>query len=701
MRRPWILNVVLLFALPVLVNVATTSLPHRVMEWSWAAWPLGLGLTCFAIRQERRQAAQPIPRASVLLSRSVAVLRDVVREQWGVEVSRRGVNPQLRVSWSGTDRPVAVRAEAVVGVTPAGGPVRLRLHGDLGEAADRLLRMAPRAVAVLGEPGAGKTTMAMMLTLELIDHPDMPADSITVLLSLASWRPANDSLEQWVAIRLAAEYPELADPTRFGPDAAGRLVRSRALYLVLDGLDEMPAETLGQALDAIGKGLDAFRCVIVTCRTAEYETAVETHGIVLRSAAVVELNPVQIPDAEWFIASSLVDRDDRWAPVFRSLRADPTSPAVAALTTPLMVTLASAAYRSPSTDPAELVDRSRFGNRASVEVHLLDGFLTAAYAPQPATLPAPGGSAPRPYRPDNAMAWLDRIAMVARANAGDITWWRLYRSPRQARQLVSLTTALCIALTAGIPFVLIRHDLPLLVPLFAIGGAVVVWLSGMPDRPVHLDLAAVRPADLARAVGPAFGFAALAFVAAIDPSAPALAVPQGCVLALFTFPLGNPGGRILQRLRSHLDPSRTHDLRSTVKDDRTAALLRGLTLGLSSGWVLGLLYGLGVQGGNGFTGLPSEPKTGVAGGLSLAATVFCTLALGRSCWGWFTICHFWAAARRHLPWSLLAFLEDARDRGVLRRSGLAYQFRHTAIQQRLIRTGQAAKTPPTSAAPTP
>jgi hypothetical protein len=43
----------------------------------------------------------------------------------------------------------------------------------------------------------------------------------------------------------------------------------------------------------------------------------------------------------------------------------------------------------------------------------------------------------------------------------------------------------------------------------------------------------------------------------------------------------------------------------------------------------------------------------------------------------------WLALRGDLPWRLIAFLDDAYNLGVLRRSGTVHQFRHAALQQRL------------------
>jgi hypothetical protein len=41
------------------------------------------------------------------------------------------------------------------------------------------------------------------------------------------------------------------------------------------------------------------------------------------------------------------------------------------------------------------------------------------------------------------------------------------------------------------------------------------------------------------------------------------------------------------------------------------------------------------------------------------------------------------AMRRRLPWSLMDFLADAHQRGVLRQAGAVYQFRHIDLQHRL------------------
>jgi hypothetical protein len=52
-------------------------------------------------------------------------------------------------------------------------------------------------------------------------------------------------------------------------------------------------------------------------------------------------------------------------------------------------------------------------------------------------------------------------------------------------------------------------------------------------------------------------------------------------------------------------------------------------------------------------------------------------------WGWFVITRSWLALRGQLPWRLMPFLDEAYHRGVLRRTGATYQFRHARLQEYL------------------
>jgi hypothetical protein len=60
---------------------------------------------------------------------------------------------------------------------------------------------------------------------------------------------------------------------------------------------------------------------------------------------------------------------------------------------------------------------------------------------------------------------------------------------------------------------------------------------------------------------------------------------------------------------------------------------------------------------------------------------------------WFQLARCRFALGWQLPWRLMAFLDDAHVRGVLRQSRGAYQFRHALLRDRLA-AGRSAE--PTS-----
>ena len=78
-----------------------------------------------------------------------------------------------------------------------------------------------------------------------------------------------------------------------------------------------------------------------------------------------------------------------------------------------------------------------------------------------------------------------------------------------------------------------------------------------------------------------------------------------------------------------------------------------------------------------------------AAGLVLLTSV---LSLGYTAWGRFAIARPWLAVRGYLPIRVMAFLDDAYQRGVLRRSGPFYQFRRAQLQD-VLASGPAVSEP--------
>ena len=101
-------------------------------------------------------------------------------------------------------------------------------------------------------------------------------------------------------------------------------------------------------------------------------------------------------------------------------------------------------------------------------------------------------------------------------------------------------------------------------------------------------------------------------------------------------------------------------------------LATGLGFGLATGLAAGIRVGL---------------AAGLAVGLGVGVTAGLTSGLGlgmyQTEWLSYVITRGWLAFHHHLPWSLMSFLADAHQRGVLRQAGAVYQFRHIDLQRRL------------------
>ncbi|SFW78047.1 BTAD domain-containing putative transcriptional regulator [Amycolatopsis australiensis] len=312
--------------------------------------------------------------------RAVTELAEAVTWQWRAEAELRSQH---------RPRPIALRWSAV----PRPGQPPLR--GDLGDVAGTFAALPVPQLVVLGDPGSGKSVLALMLTLQLL-RTRAPDGPVPVLLSLASWDPRREHLDRWPAGRLADDHPALRNAREYGRDAPTRLVLGGHVLPVLDGLDEMPADLRAAALDALDQTMAVGRSLVLTCRSAEYEQVTRESGPVLGAATVVRLEPVTRQEALTYLSAREGAGRNRWLPVAERLRREPDAPLARVLRTPLMVDLARSAYRRPGTDPAELLGSEDAG---AIEGRLLDSFVPHACA----RVPEPPGRNPKTNQPVGAV----------------------------------------------------------------------------------------------------------------------------------------------------------------------------------------------------------------------------------------------------------------------------------------------------------
>jgi NACHT domain len=643
-----------------------------------------------------------------------------VGSQWRREAQVRRLNEPypLSVSWSAADpvltdswhslEDLARTAVGRLSLSPRGswadGQDDLAGEGD--DLAIILTWVPTGRLVVLGEPGSGKTMLMIRLALDLLRDRAESAP-VPVIASLASWNPREQDLGKWLAAQLAIDHPMLAGPAPKGPEGMGTANCAEALFLgglimpILDGLDEIPDALRGPAISRINDALQPGQRAVVTCRTADYLTAVlpqDGDEVRLRAAAAVQLEPLSGPAVSRYLladAGGAVARA-RWSPVVDFLGSQ--APAGQALTTPLAVSLARTIYNPRPgervgglRDPAELCS-PELADRAAVESLLLDGLIPAAYRD------SGRWTAPQ------ATAWLTFLARHLEYTIGnsDFTWWQLPRAvPAAVRSwplflLASgvMTWILVVPLywlqglalgTPVAPSVLFEFSAAVAILSVILAAASRIGMLFMDKARENMPPALSRglrfnPRVLVGVAGVCL-YVCLAFTLAVNHQKETIhnlvdglvtGLVGGLVLGLPASMAGGPG-----------DLSGTASPSVALVRDRRAAVARGLVIGLA----LGLMYGAAIvvfsdtpdtfiwaAGNIFFYGL-----FGLAGGLP-----FISLGMGKdTAWVSYALASWWLAMTHRLPWRMMGFLADAHDRGVLRQAGAVYQFRHLELQRRL------------------
>ena len=221
-------------------------------------------------------------------TRAAYDLVHAVRSQWQREVSAMGIQlpGPLLVRWSLSELAQGPNVVSAPGRRPAGQPPSLT--GDVTELSAAYRSLPSRHLVILGPAGSGKTVLALLTILQLA--ADWKAgETVPVFLSAASWNPEAEQFSVWVTRSLMEDYPALGNTSRYGDDAAGRLVAAGRLLLVLDGLDELPGRIRSAALAALDNVTRAGQELILSCRTEEYRALEAARGYPPLGCSVVEL----------------------------------------------------------------------------------------------------------------------------------------------------------------------------------------------------------------------------------------------------------------------------------------------------------------------------------------------------------------------------------------------------------------------------
>jgi hypothetical protein len=381
------------------------------------------------------------------LERAADELAEQLRRQWKQAAAEQGlISAPIPVQWRWSLRQVTGRIkDAITGRGGKGFPSlpgmtpvteeQLR-SGTLNDLFDVYGGIKSGRLVVLGELGSGKSGAGILLLLAALAHraalmaEDRKLTPVPVLITPQGWDPTAEAFTDWLAARLARDYPLLRAP-EYGKDTALRLIKGDRLAVILDGLDEMPEVLRSVALRALDKQ-STFRLVVLA-RSEELVAAVSNDH--LRGAAALELLPINPRQAAEYLTSCQIDaRSSRWHDLIEHLREHPGSALAQALSTPLMLTLVRDIYRSEEV-LHQLIDvrNGRPGSRETIENYLLDRVLTAAYVQRPSP-------SPPPYTIIQARRWLGQLARRMKEDGTrNLAWWRIHRwAPAWPRAFVTV-----------------------------------------------------------------------------------------------------------------------------------------------------------------------------------------------------------------------------------------------------------------------
>jgi NACHT domain len=587
----------------------------------------------------------------------------------------------------------------------------------------------PRRMVIVGEPGSGKSMIAQWLTFQLLAE-DAETKLTPVFLSLAAWNP-DQPLVEWAAAEMAQTYLFLGDRVEGADDRehtlAYQLIEEKQVLMVLDGLDEMNKASQPEAL----RRLSAFAAgnweFVVTCRTEDYARTVYQAQEPLAKTPVIALGPLEMDNVIQYLRDTPLLQGPsagRWNRFLEDLVTEPDGPLATAMTSSLVVWLVRTNYRGPETDPGDLLALS---SAEQITVYLLNGLVDAVYSEEVAR------KGRRPYpklQPQDREVQRERLVYFAdylsrqlRKVDGkkegdkrlDIEWWYM---PRVVPKwfvggtvgvicgcLLGASVGLATTIKFGRTVGLVVGVAFAIVAAIHAGTTSVRWQDEPRAVGFSFSLTLRRIAScvaVAIGVGACFGYAADCGGGLVPALVTAAVVGPLCAMAIYpTFgkwPAGATGvsaslalglaaglfghrpapaiaaaaagltflvsAFIFTGVFQNASREKAVSPESLLRGDRNGSLIVALTAGLAFAVVFGLALG---------------PLVGLLAFVGLTVTAAFTVSM----WGAFTLTRIWLALFRGMPLSIMGFLREAYSRGVLRRAGGAFQFRHVRVQERL------------------
>src|SRR5574341_770020 len=326
---------VLATLIAVVTNVATGALPDAWHPYLWLAWPVLVVLVIVGllVAVQLHRAGEQSGTRTAAISRERAdysrtQMLKQVRELWIENVLDHSLYHQTTVELGLERRPdMLTRPWDVVIERPDQEPSPLVPGTTAAQVLDE-----HRALLILGAPGAGKTTMLLDLTRDLLASAKADAAlPIPVVFPLASWASSRKPLADWLVDELTGKLYGVPR------DLAEAWITDERVLPLLDGLDEVALEQRAPCAKAIDDFHATHRLLplVVCSRVADYQAL----GIRLRLPVALLIQPLTRLQIERYL-----DRlGEQLAGVLEALHSDPTLWEL--LQTPLLLSVTVRAYQ--------------------------------------------------------------------------------------------------------------------------------------------------------------------------------------------------------------------------------------------------------------------------------------------------------------------------------------------------------------------
>ncbi|MEW5870803.1 MAG: hypothetical protein AB1894_16130 [Chloroflexota bacterium] len=540
------------------------------------------------------------------------------------------------------------------------------------------------SLLILGEPGAGKTTMLLELTrLAILRAQNDSSRPIPVVFNLSSWRPGQraggkehnpgEDFAEWLVEELKSKYYVT---TKIGYP----WVEEDALLLLLDGLDEVAADIR----DACVTAINAFRVehsmpMAVCSRAQEYDEL--TAQIKLRGAALIKpLTDQQVSEYLQAAGSGLVA-------IHQTLQHDLELRVFAQ--TPLILSVLVLAYRNATEEELKALAVTNNYRERLFNTYIAQMFKRRGEASQ--------------FNPEKIQRWLTNLAREMKKrgqylfNLEDIRLNWLPISEKKRRKIFNIVFGLIMGLSVGLMAVLsvglsfgpgIGLTTGILIGLF-VGLSGVLLISLPRGHLIELidiktigwhiaDHTDAPPVDkVSWSWKDAWG--RLATVAGIGLI---VGLFLGLLASFFTetpFLLWFGSVSLLTIILmgfSSIRRSVSVDIRNNPGEGISQTLRYSLgsffAYGLPSGLLLGFTYGMAVS-----------IKVGISGGLIIG--LLFGIVGGFYYGGNYLVSHYVSRyllyRLGYIPWNLIRFLDYCTDRIFLRRVGGGYIFVHRMLME--------------------